>query len=129
MLPAAACPAGSFSSTPAITVSSNAASATLRAIGPAVSWLTEIGMMPVRETSPTVGLRPTRPATEEGQMMLPSVSVPTPIAARLAAIAVPVPELEPQGLRSSAYGLFVCPPRELQPELERVERKFAHSLR
>ena len=59
-------------------------------------------MMPLRLTRPTVGLMPTRPATEDGQMMLPSVSVPMPAAARLAAIAVPVPELDPQGLRSSA---------------------------
>src|SRR5688500_19232703 len=86
-------------------------------------------MMPVRLTSPTVGFRPTSPATDEGQMMLPSVSVPTPMAARLAAIAVPVPELDPHGLRSRTYGFFVCPPRELQPEVDRVERKFAHSLR
>ena len=85
--------------------------------------------MPRRLTRPTVGLRPTSPFTAEGQMMLPSVSVPTPNAARLAAIAVPVPELEPQGLRSSAYGFFVWPPRELQPDEELLERKFAHSLR
>ena len=85
--------------------------------------------MPLRLTSPTVGLIPTRPATADGQMMLPSVSVPMPTAARLAAIAVPVPALEPQGLRSSAYGFLVCPPRALQPEVERVERMFAHSLR
>ncbi len=41
--------------------------------------------------------------------MLPSVSVPTPIAARLAAIAVPVPELDPHGLRSSTYGILRLP--------------------
>src|SRR6478752_4632978 len=86
-------------------------------------------MIPLRLTSPTVGLMPTRPATDAGQMMLPSVSVPIPAAARLAETAVPVPALEPQGLRSRAYGLRVCPPRALQPEVERVERKFAHSLR
>ncbi len=85
--------------------------------------------MPVRLTNPTVGFRPTRPLTADGQMMLPSVSVPTPAAAKLAAIAVPVPELEPHGLRSSTYGFFVWPPRELQPDDERVERKFAHSER
>ena len=62
-------------------------------------------------------------------MMLPSVSVPTPMAPRLAAIAVPVPELEPHGLRSSTYGFFVWPPRELHPDVDRVERKLAHSLR
>ena len=83
-------------------------------------------MMPRRLTNPTVGLMPARPATADGQRMLPSVSVPMPTLARLAAIALPVPALEPQGLRSSAYGFLVCPPRPLQPELERVERKFAH---
>ena len=58
-------------------------------------------MMPLRLTAPTVGFRPTSPLTDAGHRMLPSVSVPTPTAARLAAIAVPVPALEPQGLRSS----------------------------
>ena len=86
-------------------------------------------MMPLRLTRPTVGLTPTRPATDDGQIMLPSVSVPIPAEAMLAAIAVPVPELEPQGLRSNAYGFLVCPPRALQPEVERVERILAHSLR
>src|SRR5687767_5955570 len=114
---------------PASAVSNMAASPTERAIGPAVSCEAAMGMMPRRLTTPTVGLMPTRPLTEAGQMMLPSVSVPTPIEARLAAIAAPVPALDPQGLRSSTYGFFVCPPRELQPEVDRDERKFAHSLR
>ena len=109
---------------PTIAASSTAASATLRVIGPAVSWLLEIGMMPLRLTRPTVGFMPTRPVTDDGQMMLPSVSVPMPPAARLAAIALPVPELEPQGLRSSTYGLRVRPPRALQPELERVRAEI-----
>jgi len=61
--------------------------------------------------------------------MLPSVSLPMPTMARLAAIAAPVPALEPQGLRSSAYGSRVSPPRPLQPELDWVERKLAHLLR
>ena len=65
----------------------------------------------------------------DGDTIEPSVSVPTPTAARFAAIAAPVPELDPDGLRSSAYGFFVCPPRPLQPLVECVERKFAHSLR
>ena len=77
----------------------------VRPIGPAVSCVIEIGMMPRRLTSPTVGFRPTRPLTAAGQMMLPSVSVPTPTVARLAAIAAPVPALEPHGLRSSTYGI------------------------
>ena len=114
---------------PPIAVSSAAASATVRAMGPAVSWLCEIGTMPVRLTRPTVGLMPTSPLTCDGDTIEPSVSVPTPAAARFAATATAVPELEPEGLRSSAYALRVCPPRALQPLDECVDRKFAHSLR
>src|SRR6185436_7713167 len=86
-------------------------------------------MIPVLLTSPIVGLMPTSAFAPEGHTIDPSVSVPTPIAARFAAIAAPVPELEPQGFRSSAYGLFTCPPRPLHPLVDFVERKFAHSLR
>src|SRR4051812_29375973 len=85
--------------------------------------------MPERLTSPSVGLIPTRPHADDGQTIEPSVSVPTATAHRLAAVAAPEPELEPQAFRSSAYGLRVCPPRALQPLVECVERKFAHSLR
>jgi hypothetical protein len=74
----------------------------VRAIGPAVSWLCAMGMMPERLTSPSVGLMPTMPHAPDGQTMEPSVSVPTPTSARLAETAAPEPELEPQGLRSSA---------------------------
>src|SRR5262245_22978993 len=88
-----------------------------------------MGMIPDRLTSPTVGLMPTSADTDDGQTIEPSVSVPTPMAARFAAIAAPVPELEPQALRSSAYGFFTCPPRSLQPLVDLVERMFAHSLR
>src|SRR5271157_600251 len=95
-----------------------AASCTLRAIGPAVSWECEIGITPVRLTSPMVGLTPTIPLTDDGEMIEPSVSVPTATAQRLAATATPEPELEPDGLRSSAYGFFVSPPRPLQPLVE-----------
>src|SRR5712671_6028036 len=86
-------------------------------------------MMPARLMRPSVGLMPTRPDADDGQTTEPSVSVPIPIAARFAAIAEPVPELEPQALRSSTYGFFVNPPRPLQPLVECVDRKFAHSLR
>src|SRR5450631_698785 len=84
-----------------------AASATDRVSGPAVScvWLT--GTIRVRETSPTVGFRPTRPFTDAGHVMEPSVSVPTAAAARLAAADTPDPELEPHGERSRAYGFRV----------------------
>jgi hypothetical protein len=86
-------------------------------------------MTPERLTRPTVGLIPTRPLIEDGQMIEPSVSVPMATAHRFAESATPEPELEPQGLRSAAYGFTHWPPRALHPLLERVERKFAHSER
>src|ERR1700694_1028200 len=106
-----------------------AASVTVRAIGPAVSWLCAMGTIPAPSINPSVGFTPTREHAPEGQTIEPSVSVPTPTAAKLAAIAAPVPELEPQGLRSSAYGLAHWPPRALQPLDDWVERIFAHSGR
>src|SRR5947208_2076108 len=86
-------------------------------------------MMPERLTRPSVGLMPTIPLAEDGQTTDPSVSVPIAAAQRFAATAAPEPELEPHGLRSSAYGFFVCPPRPLHPLLEWLDRMFAHSLR
>ena len=72
---------------------------------------------------------PTMPFIAAGQMIEPSVSVPTATVASPAATATAEPALEPQGLRSSTYGFFVCPPRPLQPLLAWLERKLAHSLR
>src|SRR6186997_1708223 len=86
-------------------------------------------MIPARLTSPIVGLMPTRPLTLAGHTTEPSVSVPTATAARLAAAATALPELEPQGLRSSAYGFFTWPPRALQPLDDFEDRIFAHSLK
>src|SRR5581483_572902 len=120
---------GSSASAPAIAASRTAASATLRAIGPAVSWLCAIGTIPARLTRPSVGLMPTSELVFDGDTIDPSVSVPIATAHRLEATATPDPELDPEGLRSSAYGFRVRPPRPLQPLVECVERKFAHSLR
>src|SRR6476646_63333 len=85
--------------------------------------------MPDRLTRPSVGLMPTSEFTWDGDTMDPSVSVPIAMAARFAAAAAADPELDPDGLRSSAYGFFVWPPRPLQPLVECVDLKFAHSLR
>src|SRR5260370_41678824 len=79
-----------------------AASATVRAWGPTVSWVCEIGTTPARLTRPTVGLMPTTPFSLAGQTMLPSVSVPIETAAKFAEAAAPDPELDPHGLRSIA---------------------------
>src|SRR5207248_555548 len=84
---------------------------------------------PLRLSKPSVGLMPTSALLFDGETIEPSVSVPIATAHRLAAVAAPDPELDPDGLRSSAYGFFVWPPRPLQPLEECVDRKFAHSLR
>ena len=72
---------------------------------------------------------PVMPLAAAGQTTEPSVSVPIATATRLADTPTPEPELDPHGFRSSTYGFRHCPPRPLQPLEERVERKFAHSLR
>ena len=76
-----------------------------------------------------MGLIPTMPFVDEGQTMLPLVSVPIAIGLRLAATAAPDPALEPQVLRSSLYGFFVNPPNPLQPLVLLRPLKFAHSER
>ena len=86
-------------------------------------------MIPARLIRPTVALIPTMPLTEEGQTIEPLVSVPMASGVRPAETATAEPELEPQGFRSKKYGLRVSPPRALQPLVEFLERKLAHSLR
>src|SRR5207302_9888999 len=92
-----------------------ATSVTVRHIGPAVSWLCAIGIIPSCETNPTVGLSPTLRLFAEGQPTEPSVSVPTVAAQRLAAAATAEPELDPHGSRLRSYGSRVHAPRSLQP--------------
>src|SRR5690606_40208233 len=87
------------------------------------------GMMWVRDTRPTVGLKPTTPLAAAGQTMEPLVSVPTAAGTSPAATAAALPEDEPQGLRSRAWGLRVSPPTALQPLMEPEPRKLAHSDR
>src|SRR5919199_5831704 len=84
-----------------------AASATVRAIGPIVSWKITRYDEPVRGTTPGVLRMPTRLQNDDGTRIDPPQSVPIPTAPRFAATAVPVPALEPPGSRSSAYGFFV----------------------
>src|SRR5579863_9338233 len=98
-------------------------------MGPAVSWLWAMGIIPARLIRPRVGLIPTIPFADDGHTIDPSVSDPTAAAHKLADTAAPDPELDPQGLRSNAYGLCVCPPRPLHPLEECDDRKFAHSLK
>src|SRR5256714_13421118 len=88
-----------------------------------------MGMMPAWLTTPTVGLVPATPLALAGLMIEPSVSVPMARAANPAATPAPDPELEPLGVRSSTCGFLVWRPRPLHPELERLDRMLAHSLR
>src|SRR5712692_8593133 len=88
-----------------------------------------MGIIPARLMSPRVGLIPTIPFADDGQTIEPSVSDPTATVHKLAEVAAPDPELDPQALRSSAYGFLVSPPRPLHPLVEWLERMFAHSLR
>src|SRR6476619_8419374 len=85
--------------------------------------------MCVRLTRATVGFNPTMPLIEAGQVTDPSVSVPIASRTRPAATAAPLPLELPHVLRSSAHGLWVCPPTALQPEIDLFDRMFAHSLR
>ena len=87
---------------PAIAESSNAASWTDRVMGPGVSCVCEIGMMPSRLIRPTVGLSPTTPQIDAGDTIDPSVSVPIAMATNPAATAAAEPELDPLVLRSNA---------------------------
>ena len=110
------------------TPSMAAASATVRAIGPAVSWLCEIGTMPVRLTSPTVGLMPDeRVALRAGQTIEPSVSVPMAAAARFAATAAPDPELEPRRVAIERVGILRLPAAPA-PAAGRVRRPEVRPL-
>jgi hypothetical protein len=84
-----------------MTSSTMATSVTLRPIGPPMSCVVESGMMPVRLASPCVPRMPARLLWDAGMRIEPQVSLPMPTAAKLAAMAAPVPPLEPPGLRSS----------------------------
>src|SRR5438093_10659456 len=86
----------------AIAVRTVAASATVRAWGPTVSWVCEIGTTPALLTSPTVGLMPTTPFALAGQTILPSVSVPMETAVTFAEGAAPEAEQQPLAMGSRA---------------------------
>src|SRR5258708_12834938 len=82
-----------------ITPSAAAASATVRPWTPTVSCVCEMGTTPARLVRPTVGLIPTTPLALAGQTTLPSVSVPSDTAPKLAQTPPPAPPLDPQGSR------------------------------
>src|SRR5689334_21770429 len=87
-----------------------------------------MGTTPARLVRPTVGLIAATPLELAGETMLPSVSLPSDTAVKLAEVAAADPELNPLGLRSIALGLLHWPPRPLHPLDEKHDRKLAHSL-
>jgi hypothetical protein len=72
--------AGSFLSSP-LTERRIPLSVTFFVIGPGVSNVLEIGMIPLRLNKPVVGFRPIIEFCQEGERMEPEVSVPTAAAA------------------------------------------------
>ena len=64
-------------------------------MGPVVSSVAEMGTTPVRLRLPVVGFNPTRELALAGESIEPEVSEPTAATAYSAAIAAPLPELEP----------------------------------
>ena len=88
--PGRGCPRGRADLTPARR-GAERCPAPIEPSGPAVSWLAEIGTMPVRLTRPIVGFNPTMPQAPAGQLMEPSVSVPSASGARPAATPAPEP--------------------------------------
>ena len=99
--------------------------------------------MPSRLTRPRVGLIPTTMLAVPGLRIDPDVSVPTATVTRLAATAIPEPELDPPGVNTGrpslkgasglgssrgSYGLKPYPPSGLYPDGMFVEMKFANSV-
>src|SRR6202790_5844717 len=98
MLPTLKAVTGSLGSYPAITSNNLAVSATLRVMGPIVSWVKDTGTIPSRLIKPRVGRSPTKLVADAGERIEPPVSDPVPATAKLEAIAAPVPPEEPPGV-------------------------------
>ena len=64
-------------------------------IGPAVSRVEEIGIIPDLLILPIVGFIPTNELAEDGESIDPDVSEPSETEDKFEAVATPLPELEP----------------------------------
>ncbi|MNT57841.1 hypothetical protein D3C72_1952430 [compost metagenome] len=74
----------------------------LLAMGPGVSRVCEIGVMPAPSYRPTVGRKPAAPLTEAGRRTDAPVSVPRAAGARRAPTAAPLPDEEPPAIRRAS---------------------------
>jgi hypothetical protein len=86
-----------------------AASATVRAIGPTVSWVSARGACPSCETRPSVGRIVTSESKAAGIRSEPPVSVPIASGAYPAATLAAGPPLEPPTVRVVSYGFLMKP--------------------
>src|SRR5271165_5235310 len=93
--------------------STSMASSTLRVIGPSLSSDQHSVMAPVRGTRPNVGRSPVTPQREDGETMLPPVSLPMAKPTSPAAVADAEPALEPLEPSASSHGFFVSPPNQM----------------
>src|SRR5690625_6429371 len=87
---------------------SNAASSTVRVIGPACARGPN-GLAGYIGTRPWDGLSPTIPQNEAGMRMLPPPSVPTAHGPIPAATAAPAPPDEPPAVRDGSTALRLMP--------------------
>jgi hypothetical protein len=67
------------------------------------------------EVKPTVGFKPTTLFLCDGEMIEPSVSLPSVTVANPIAAATPDPEELPEGSCLGMYAPKTCPPLELHP--------------
>src|SRR5712691_13546154 len=87
----------------------NAASATLRAIVPIVSRLSQSALTPARGITPKLGLKPTTPQNAAGRITDPAVWVPRASGTMKSATAAAEPLDEPPGVWAGLRGLAVLP--------------------
>ena len=85
----------SSASQPAITENAATASATFFAMGPGRSWVAPRGTMPERDTMPKVPTMPVTLLLADGLCTETLVSVPIAKVEKLAAMATPLPLLDP----------------------------------
>src|SRR5260370_35229281 len=96
-----------------MTSRSLARSVTVRRIGPRVPVISgHPSNIPLRLTSPAVGLIPTREFQVDGRRIDAKPSSPTATVAKFAARPAPGPPEEPPDVRSNAYGFRVNPKRD-----------------
>src|SRR5947208_9269116 len=84
-------------------------------MGPSLSIVHARAMHPARLMRPNVGRSPVAPQREQGETMLPSVSVPMANPTRPATVADADPADEPLEPCFGFHGLRVIPPNHMSP--------------